>query len=110
MKKSFFILFALVLILMSCSKSQATDQNEAVENLTQDYLRGRWSVEVISEEMNIIYIAFDDDGTYYWYSPFGGYMGERGKYTLDGNTVTLFYPNDTMSQWEALVKGDDIGL
>ncbi len=157
MKKSFFILSALVLVLMSCSKSQATEQNEAeekisveesltesesapasvsgstvesedeygtpgnrtfayirklaskekyekaVENLTQDYLRGRWSVEVISEEMNIICIAFDDDGTYYWYSPFGGYMGERGKYTLDGNTVTMFYPNDTMSQWEALV-------
>lgn len=160
MKKSFFILFALVLVLMSCSKSQSTEQNEAeekisveesltesqpapasvsgstletgdedgtpgnrtfayirklgsrekyekaVKNLTPDYLRGRWGVEVISEQMNIITVAFDDDGTYYWYSPFGGYMGERGKYTLDGNSVTLFYPNETMGQWEALVFPD----
>ena len=78
----------------------------AVENLTKDYLMGVWALEVISEEVNIIRIAFDDDGTYYWYSPYGGYMGERGKYNLDGNSVTLFYPNDTMSMWEELVFPD----
>ena len=34
MKKSFFILFALVLVLMSCSKSQSTEQNEAEEKIS----------------------------------------------------------------------------
>ena len=69
------------------------EYKEAVRDLTQDYLMGRWSVEVISEDLNYVYFIFDDDGTYYVFSPYGGYMGQNGKYKLDGNSLTLFFPS-----------------
>ncbi|MBO4319564.1 MAG: hypothetical protein J5857_03750 [Treponema sp.] len=78
----------------------------AVRELTQDYLLGRWSVEVISEEQNYVSISFDDDGTYYIYSPFGGYLGQHGSYRLDGNSVTLSFPDHRESRWDDLIFPD----
>lgn len=78
----------------------------AVKDLTQDYLLGTWSVEVISEPQNYVYFAFDDDGTYYVFSPYGGYMGQKGEYKLDGNNLTLFYPNFESSRWDELIFPD----
>ena len=75
------------------------EYKEAVKDLTQDYLMGRWSIEVISEDLNYVYFIFDDDGTYYIFSPYGGYMGQNGKYKLDGNSLTLFFPNSESSRW-----------
>lgn len=79
------------------------EYKEAVRDLTQDYLMGRWSVEVISEDLNYVYFIFDDDGTYYVFSPYGGYMGQNGKYKLDGNSLTLFFPSSEESRWDELI-------
>ena len=82
------------------------EYTQAVKDLTQDYLLGTWSVEVISEELNYVYFAFDDDGTYYIFSPYGGYMGQQGKYKLDGNNLTLFFPNFESSAWDERIFPD----
>ena len=79
------------------------EYKEAVKDLTQDYLMGRWSIEVISEDLNYVYFIFDDDSTYYVFSPYGGYMGQNGKYKLDGNSLTLFFPNFESSRWDELI-------
>ncbi|MBP5601088.1 MAG: hypothetical protein J6X78_00015 [Treponema sp.] len=79
------------------------EYKEAVKDLTQDYLMGRWSIEVISEDLNFVYFSFDEDGTYYVFSPYGGYMGQNGKYKLDGNSLTLFFPNFESSRWDELI-------
>ena len=79
------------------------EYKEAVKDLTQDYLLGLWSIEVISEDINFVYFSFDDDGTYYVFSPYGGYMGQNGKYKLDGNSLTLFFPNSESSRWDELI-------
>ncbi len=79
---------------------------QAEKNLSMDYLLGTWSVEVISEPLNYVRIAFDDDGTYYVFSPFGGYMGQKGEFKLDGNQLTLFFPNFRSSRWDDLIFPD----
>ena len=79
------------------------EYKEAVKDLTQDYLLGLWSIEVISEDLNFVYFSFDEDGTYYVFSPYGGYMGQNGKYKLDGNSLTLFFPNFESSRWDELI-------
>lgn len=78
----------------------------AVRELTQDYLLGTWSVEVVSEEDNYVFICFDEDGTYYIFSPFGGYLGQHGSYKLDGNSVTLSFPDHRESRWDDLLFPD----
>ena len=82
------------------------EYKEAVKDLTQDYLLGLWSIEVISEDLNFVYFSFDEDGTYYVFSPYGGYMGQNGKYKLDGNSLTLFFPNFESSRWDELIFPD----
>ena len=79
---------------------------QAEKNLSMDYLIGSWGVEVISEPLNYVEIAFDDDGTYYIFSPFGGYMGQQGEFKLDGNQLTLYFPNFRSSQWDDLIFPD----
>ena len=88
------------------SLGSSGEYTEAVKNLTQDYLLGTWSIEVISEELNYVRYAFDKNGTYYVFSPYGGFMGQHGKYELDGNRVTLYYPSDVGNRWDDLIFPD----
>ena len=65
------------------------EYDKAVKELTPDYLTGKWELEVISEKFRYIYFVFDGTDNYYIYSPYGGYFGDHGKYSVDGNKVTL---------------------
>lgn len=79
----------------------------APKEISLDYLIGRWSVEVISEDLSYLYFVFDDDGVFYLFSPFGGYMGDFSNYTLEGNTVTLNFSETMDSSWKELIFNNE---